>query len=230
MKRTITLLLFLIITTGLVISLFGEKEKKSIVVMTGKIKMDGLLNDAAWSKAVWYNIDDKNGTVEEGELRSYRAKFAFLKNKNILYFGYEATDKELIGDQSEDEIWQDDCVELWFNFKKAEYEEDPGYYQVGLAPTTSSKKPGIWIWRTEYDKDVLAKKSIKLAMKKTKKGWAIEAVIDLKGFVGGHPISKNATANVSVVNMDSDGERSHITWNGDTHYDTTYFVPLVIKK
>lgn len=209
----------------------GGAASRNVVVAPGTPQLDGALTDGAWESAGWYDLTEKTSRVETGAFKGFAGSFALLYDAEHIYFAFRAVDDKLIGTRSGADIWQDDAVEVWFNWQDARNAGEPGYYQVGLAPASATGKPAVWVWRTAPGADAAAMQGIELAARPAADGWTLEARMQRSAFAGAEPLPINATLNVSVVDRDVPGDGgdanwNHITWNGTEHLDPNQFVRL----
>lgn len=221
-----TLVMVMCAGTGLATAM-----NRNVVLKSGSAIPDGALDESVWASAVWNDFGPHNTHVENGAFKGFSGSFALAYDRDNLYFAFKAVDDKLVGTKSEANIWQDDCIELWLNFKGARAEGLPGYYQVGLAPMSASGGPASWVWRAAPGADTRAMQAIKVASKKTADGWVIEAALAKAGFDGAADNPYCATVNVSIVDRDIEGAGgdanwNHITWNGTDHKDANQFVRM----
>ncbi len=204
---------------------------RNVVVKRVTVQVDGVLDESAWKSAVWYDLNEDTAYAENGKFGDYSGAFALAYDADFIYFAYKAKDSKLIGTRTGENIWQDDCIEAWFSWKDARQESQPGYYQVGLAPLTSSGEPGTWVWRAAPGADTKALEGIEVAAVTTDEGWILEASMARAAFDIPAVLPINATFNLSVVNRDAEGSGgdanwNHLTWNGTVHSDANQFVRL----
>lgn len=204
---------------------------RNVIVKRGTAQVDAVLNDAIWKNAVWYDINEQTSFAENGKFANYSGSFAVAHDTDYVYFAYKANDSKLIGTRTGGNIWQDDCVEVWFNWKDARTEGEAGYYQVGLAPLSATGKPAAWVWRAAPGADSKALEGIKIASAPIDDGWILEASMGKSAFDVPKVPPINATFNVSVVNRDVEGSGgdtnwNHFTWNGTVHKDANQFVRM----
>jgi len=121
------LILFLILSILLATALYAADEEPGrpeykILRSTGKIVIDGVLDEADWSacesmgplKFPWYNYE-KHSSVQEVELEKTDVKI--LWDDNYLYVAYICEDKHIWADHynSNSPTYKDDCVEFFWN-------------------------------------------------------------------------------------------------------------------
>lgn len=237
---------------------FAHSEESTICIKTHtKIVIDGDLRDWArrvdksdWSallnikkgqmgnlmKAVPTYINILTSNVETGKIDSpqdYSAIFYTLWDDDNIYLAFIVIDDELIPEKEDENIWQDDCIEVWFDTRHdavtAEmFQEDE--YQIGLTAFVEKKQQALkWVWRNPYSEEVREK--IQVASVIFEGGYVIEAAIPIKAMRGLAPQEcKYVGFNVSGVDKDKDGVWTHITWSGKLHSDPTQFGHLYFME
>lgn len=214
------------------VTVLAAEEQVGLVELG--VTVDGDLSDPSWKAAVWYEFSEDTAYAENGGFKGFSGKFAVLKQGEYLYFAFDAEDDVLMNSRSGGDLWQDDCVEVWFNFGgQASAPHEKGYWQLGLAPTSASGEAALAIWRTAPGEDIKAWDNIKVASKQTDDGWTVEASMHLPS-MNAYPLPDGTTFNVSVVDRDvagagGDANWNHLTWHGQNHSDPSYFVPLVLE-
>jgi hypothetical protein len=121
------ILLLMIISTIFAASLFAADEEPgrpeyTIKRCTGKIVIDGILDEADWAAAPstgefkfpWYNYD-KRPETQKIELEKTEAKL--LWDDDFLYIYYTCEDKHIWADHydSDSQTYKDDCCEFFWN-------------------------------------------------------------------------------------------------------------------
>lgn len=157
-----------------------EKTEEARSMNAAKMtpQVDGDLSE--WKgKLITY---DSKKDLEFGEILSpedLEGWFGMSWDSGNLYFAAEITDDKMLATENPAEIYRGDCIELYLDTKtkgKNFAWGDKEYYQIGLAPGCSLGRPIAYAWFQNGEQPG----SIKMASKKTAKGYTIEVAIAAK--------------------------------------------------
>lgn len=212
-------------------TVWATSEQATICRKTdSKITVDGDLKE--WGKAVPAYVTKFTSHIEKGKVKDdsdFSMVFYTLYDDENFYFAAVITDDEVVAKQKGENIWQDDCVEIWLDDANDSntpimFADDD--YQIGFSPQSDSRKSTeTYIWRNPDPEPVM--KSMKVASALTGKGYIIEASIPIKVLNELDPKSQKVIGfNISVCDVDKDGVWTHITWSGKMHSDPRQFGEL----
>jgi hypothetical protein len=168
--------------------------------------------------------------------------YAGYDDKN-LYFAVKTVNKNVQGRFSGNAIWQDDCLELWFdagnkvNNEKNNMPKDPFKFQVNVTPMTDNKvESSAWVYRNPDEKAMeqlrssIKSKSV-LWEKDGNKGYMIELSVPIDKIKGLGKITAGKTIgfNVSLCNRDSANQWHQRVWTGTNPADAATWGKLVFK-
>ncbi len=91
-------------------------EAQNVVKARKAPVIDGLVNDKAWSKAEWHNLDQHIlGEVPKAD--DFEGRYKLLWNKRELFLLAEITDDVLNDTHADplDSYWDDDCLEIFID-------------------------------------------------------------------------------------------------------------------
>ncbi|MDD5645056.1 MAG: sugar-binding protein [bacterium] len=224
-----------------------ETPKKKFLCeeLNGRISIDG--NIADWIKEGYR--DELLGTVSkesgcyqsEGMIKDFidcSARFLVKHDRDNLYFLVVVTDNEICGQSSRASIWKNDCVEIWLDAKNNasfinNMPYNPNCFQINISPIVNGKEhPSIWIYRNDNASEL--KKQIKFFSKiiasDSGSGFLAEVKIPVSA-LGIAPLEKNQILgfNLSVSDVDTSKNWSHMLWNGTKEDDATEWGQLIIK-
>jgi hypothetical protein len=145
------------------------------------------------------------------------------------YFAAVVTDSEIVTQHEGEDIWQDDCVEIWLDGRHEAVTHTMMHddeYQIGISPKSKDRdKTLAWVWRNSKSEPVMAE--MKYASTLTETGYIIECAIPFSVLNGLKPkIYSSIGFNVTGVDKDKDEVWTHITWSGILHSDPTQFGDL----
>jgi hypothetical protein len=158
---------------------------------------NGVLIDKTCFNSGTYPNDYVNGMLYSGY------------DEDNIYFVIKVYNKEVTGKQSGVNIWQDDCLELWFDTSnktdtgKHNMPNDPEKYQISIAPMTNDKvEPTVWVYRNPDEKvsKLLAEKTVVKSVlwdKDGDKGYVLEGKIPIVNLAG---LDKIVSGNVVGFN------------------------------
>lgn len=143
-----------------------------------------------------------------------------------VYVAAIISDDQIVTQHEGADIWQDDCVELWFDCRhdavtRTLFQDDE--YQVGFSPNSQYRnQPVVWAWRNPKAEAVV--KAAQVASTMISGGYIIEAAIPWSSLQGCQPATgKMMGFNVSIVDKDEDQLWTHLTWSGQLHSDPSQF-------
>ncbi len=156
----------------------GSATKKFTIARSkNKIDVDGTLQQWDKNKFEKYDIEKD---LESGKISGpaeLSGAFGFQWDDENLYFAIDVTDGgEIVAKEKQKEIYKGDCVEIYLDFMtqgKNFIWGDKKNFQIGLAPDCATGGPAAYAWFQDTD----PKDNVKLAVKKTEKGYRMEAAI-----------------------------------------------------
>ncbi len=151
-------------------------KKLAIARAKKKIDVDGTLQQWDKNKFEKYDVekDLEFGTISDPA--DLAGAFGFQWDDENLYFAIDVTDDEIVAKEKQKDIYKGDCVEIYLDFMtqgKKFIWGNPENFQIGLAPDFATGGPATYAWFQDTD----PKENIKLAVKKTEKGYRMEAAI-----------------------------------------------------
>jgi len=150
-----------------------------------EVVIDGKLNE--------WDFENPGATIDKAENAIYGAdqwkgprdlsgKAQAMWDKDNLYFAFSVTDNKVYQEARGGDIWTGDHIELWLDtdldadYNEAVNSEDD--IQVGFSPGNFSDiPPVVYVWTPDISIDY--KKIVKIASRKTKKGYIIEAQLPI---------------------------------------------------
>jgi len=136
------------------------------------------------------------------------------------------TDDQVVSQHEGADIWQDDCLELWFDCRhdavtRTLFLDDE--YQRGLSPAGADRnRPLAWAWRNPRTAPVTA--AMTVASAAIPGGYLVEASVPWSVLQGCQPTSGGMIGfNLSLVDKDGDQVWTHLTWSGQLHSDPSQF-------
>ena len=151
-------------------------KKLAIARSKKKIDVDGTLQQWDMNKLEKYDIEKD---LESGKISGpaeLSGAFGFQWDDENLYFAIDVTTSEIVAKEKQKEIYKGDCVEIYLDFMtqgKNFIWGDKKNFQIGLAPDSADGGPTTYAWFQDVD----PKENVKLAVKKTEKGYRMEAAI-----------------------------------------------------
>lgn len=185
-----------------------------------------------WMRAYSNYMNSLSSKVEAGKvdnLMDFNMVFYTMWDEQNLYFAVIVTDAEVVTQHEGDNIWQDDCVEIWLDGRHEAVTHTMTHddeYQIGISPKSKYREKTLaWVWRNSKPEPVMA--AMKYASTLTEGGYVIEVSIPISALTGLKPkIGTTTGFNLSAVDKDEDEVWSHITWSGALHSDPTQFADL----
>ena len=185
-----------------------------------------------WMRAIPGHVNSITSRIEAGEIKDskdYSMVFYTMWDEQNFYFAAVVTDNEIISQHQGDNIWQDDCVEIWIDGRHdtityTMMQDDE--YQIGISPKSKYReKTMAWVWRNPKPEPLMA--ALEFASTLTSTGYIVEAAIPFSALKGIEPkIGSYVGFNVTGVDKDEDELWTHITWSGILHSDPTQFGDL----
>ena len=199
----------------------NPNDKIEVKRLDKKITVDSDLSDWAnsgYSQIALTATNNRNIEINIGSVRDdsdLSAVFFLGYDQKNLYIAGQIKDDSLVTSEKRDMIYEDDCVEIFFDTNNDGYyfDRNPYDYQLGIAPYGPDKKPQIWAWGYAQK----APDNIKYAARLTKDGYIVELAIpfeEINGF--GPEANKCAGFTISVHDRDADGKTKKLTWSIDS--------------
>jgi hypothetical protein len=186
-------------------------------------KIDGVLDEAAWSKATACPLNQAGQFYGFGKAELWKgpqdlsASLRFLWDDSCLYIGVEVTDDVFANVKADGNIWAGDGLQFLFDPARNQTEK-PGKYDAGFAVGT--KGPQAWYWLTGTSAvNAGLQSDITVAMKRGDKGNATyEVAIPWPKLAPFQPsVGANLGACMIVNEDDGPGRKSFIGWFGNPH-------------
>lgn len=182
-----------------------------------------------WMRAVPAHVNHIVSLVEAGTVSGpddFSASVYTMWDDDRWYIAAVVRDDQVVTQHDGENIWQDDCVELWIDGRHDAlthtlFQEDE--YQLGFSPASQYRNAAVaWAWRNARAQQVIGAMEVASAMTPT--GYIIEAAVPWKALQGLTPaIGGLIGFNLSIVDKDEDQVWTHVTWSGKTHADPTQF-------
>lgn len=182
-----------------------------------------------WMRAVPIYLNTTTSNIESGAIANTQDLAAIvytLWDDTQLYVAAVVQDDQVVTQHEGEDIWQDDCVELWLDCRHDAmthtlFQDDE--YQIGLSPTSRYRqRPLAWTWRNPRTEQVTG--ALQLASMLTPEGYIVEAAVPWRVLHGCKPsIGSMIGMNLSVVDKDEDQLWTHLTWSGQLHSDPSQF-------
>lgn len=142
------------------------------------------------------------------------------------YVAAVVTDDQVVTQHQGEDIWQDDCVEIWLDCRHDAvthtlFQDDE--YQLGFSPASKYRNQAVaWAWRNPRTEPVI--KAMQVASSMTARGYIIEAAVPWNVLHGCRPaVGGMVGFNISIVDKDEDQLWTHVTWSGGLHSDPSQF-------
>ena len=193
----------------------------SVKTLARNISIDGDLSDWTGSGAARIFLtskDNRNVEMTMGHVRDdsdISGQFFLGYDDKCLYIAGHVMDDDILSTKSGNELYKDDCVEIFFdtNGNGFFFDGNPNDYQLGIAPSGPGLKPQIWAWG--YVQKV--PDNIRYAVKPTKNGYDIEVRIpfdDIRDFGPGRNLKTGYS--ISIHDRDKYGKSKKLTWSIDS--------------
>lgn len=180
-------------------------------------------------RAVPAHVNALTANIETGTIsrpEDLSAVVYTMWDDHAFYIAAVVTDDEVVSQHEDKDIWQDDCLELWFDCRHdavthALFQDDE--YQLGFSPASRYRNRALaWAWRNPRPEPVI--KAMQVASSLTTNGYLIEAAVPWVVLQGCQPaIGGMIGFNISVVDKDEDELWTHLTWSGQLHSDPAQF-------
>lgn len=196
------------------------KKKAYAVKASGSVVIDGKLSD--WDKSKPISMKDESYFKEGLDWEGVEdlSGFAYLMwDEENLYLAAVINDKDpLMNRKKKRDIWNGDGIEMFLSVKPKADPERSGFkrgdYQVGFGTGDGvDNPPAIWNWQRRR-----TPKGSEIAVKKTKEGYILEAMIPWKFFSNEFVPSKGIKLGFDLAFDDADvagGRECQFIWNGD---------------
>ncbi len=190
---------------------------------TTALKLDGVLDEAAWARATPCHLDQTDQYYGIGATGLWKgpddlsATLRCLWDDQYLYIGVQVTDDVFVNTKAGGEIWAGDGLQFLFDPKRDQAEK-PGKYDAGFAVGTNG--PQAWYWLTASPSVPAGlQKDIVVAMKRGEKGNATyEVAIPWSKLAPFEPMVGADLGACMIANEDDgSGRRSFIGWFGNPH-------------
>lgn len=153
-----------------------EHKKLYIKLLREPIVIDGEVSD--WKKAKWIQLSNRKN-LEFGEISSEQdltVKFAAYYERQWLFIAVDVVDDDVCNRQAESNIWQEDCVELYFDPENNGLVwGDVRDYQIGFSPVAVEEKLQKWSW---FQQEEPADAYVYAKSRLHKKGYTMEIAIN----------------------------------------------------
>jgi hypothetical protein len=169
----------------------------------GKMTVDALLSE--WPAASFTDVSDLRDYMETGEVSKLKkvgwkdaegkrrdlppapktaaglkpadlgAQFAVSWDDRYLYIAADVRDNEIVNDQSGQDIWKDDCLEIYLDPQGRGFNwGDPASFQIGFAPTSAAGRPAVWSW---FQKRAPTSDEMKASLRPYEDGYQAEIAL-----------------------------------------------------
>lgn len=209
--------------------------------ITSPVKLDAKLDE--WKFAVPQVVD-----VEEQLYSVFKGDWTgpddcsgivyIMYDDKYIYVAGEFKDEKLIAGQTAGSIWQDECLEIFFDPQNIDIDATAGHsihYQFGFAPSGPSDKPQVWNWcnpnagKAQQDCSSYVSLASKLLSPYT--GYILEASIEISELDDLKDIIEPGTVigyHIAIDDADDNIERDlQITWSSYEAHDQLHFGDLI---
>lgn len=156
-----------------------EAPKMTIPHEKETIKIDGNLDD--WDSIPLLELKASQHR-ELGEIQGdsdLSVKLYFSWDEDFLYMGARVVDDSFMANRKKDQIWKDDCLELFFDPDKDGMAwGNPKDVQLGFSPSADLQGIRNWAWFQGYDPS--ERGEITEGIQKQEDGYSLEAAISWK--------------------------------------------------
>ena len=181
------------------------------------IRVDGRLDD--WDRSAPVLIGKEQGTSVQGSIRDdadlSAAVYSTFDEQNV-YFAAEVTDDVLAVPFSGTDIWQNDCIELWFDCRRDSFGPgqfgEPDDYQIVISAAEGDGVTQFHVYRNVKTAYLCAASEV--ACSRRDEGYTIEGRFPLAAFEGmAGKAGQFIGLNVSVCDNDGKSFTQHL-WSG----------------
>jgi len=186
------------------------------------VKVDGKLDDLAWTVAPWQLFGAKDATVPADNDADASVKFSVVADENYLYFAaHISDDKVQSNENTRCDVWNDDSVEVYVdmgNEKANAYDVNDAQITIGADTIDAAPDPkvtagllGGCVGLTQGP----ATGTIAVG-KKTNEGWDVEAAIPWKNAGWSVKLKDGLVIGFNVQYNDDDdkgGRDSKLIWS-----------------
>lgn len=180
-------------------------------------------------KGDWTGPDDCSGTVY------------MMYDDKYIYVAGEFKDEKLIAGQTDGNIWQDECLEIFFDPEDIELEKPACcqiHYQFGFAPSGPGDKPQVWNWCNpnsgKAQQDCSGYVDIASEVLDPYTGYILEASVEIAELDDLKDIIEPGTVigfHIAIDDADENAERDlQITWSSYEAHDQLHFGDLVFGE
>jgi hypothetical protein len=180
-------------------------------------------------KGDWTGPDDCSGIVY------------IMYDDKYIYVAGEFKDEELIAGQTAGNIWQDECLEIFFDPENIDIDAAAGHlvhYQFGFAPSGPSDEPQVWNWCNpkagKAQQDCSGYVNIASKVLDPYTGYILEASIEIAELDNLKDIIEPGTVigyHIAIDDADDNIERDlQITWSSYEAHDQLHFGDLVFGE
>ena len=182
-----------------------------------------------WMRAAPIHLNALTGRVEAGTVDGpddFSAMIYPLWDEGHFYVAAVVTDNQVVTQHEGADVWQDDCLELWFDCRHDAvthtlFQDDE--YQLGFSPASQSRNRAIgWTWRNPNSEPVTHAMQVASAL--IPGGYVLEASVPWQTMQGCRPtVGSLMGFNISMADKDEDQLWTHVTWSGQLHSDPSQF-------
>ena len=214
----------------------GEPLEAQAFRASGAVSIDASLEE--WDGVVPAEIN----TVEQINVRpelwdgtdDASVQVFCMWDDDTIYIAAVATDDIPTFDQIEANIWQQDCIEMFFGPENAEAQPEgwphETHYQFGLAPGGPADDPQKYTWCDPDGNANHVPDYVEIAsdVSDPYDGYVIEASISLDGTtILAEKVAEGNVIGYHISMDDADGQGNspdcHITWSGGEPHDDGFF-------
>ena len=183
--------------------------------LASPMTVDGDLADWQHPEAVTLTPVSRRN-VESGYIRDERdASVQVLMGwrEGLLYAAGAVLDDELVTGRSGEEIYQDDCLELFWDLDQNGFRFDgnPGDVQLGVAPGGPDGVRQVWLWGAHKR----APEEVQAVVRPTPGGFVFEIGVPLALLPELRP-GRPVGFSVAYHDRDADGKAAKLQWSVDT--------------
>jgi cellulose/xylan binding protein with CBM9 domain/uncharacterized protein DUF5060/cellulase (glycosyl hydrolase family 5) len=197
----------------------------SIPKQKAPVTIDGDLAD--WAGTTFIPVEPMVGDTR----KTCSFQFAITHDNVNLMVACKVRDDELIRMNKGDNVWKDDCVELWIDAHKTASKfynmpNHPGLYQINFAPPASGSGEAEVVFFRNPGSSEKIRQGVKAVSKKTAEGYDMEISIPLAALRGADKaLAPKMGFNISICDADKGSEKKpiwyHLLWQGSKEEDAT---------
>ena len=221
------------------------KTGEPLIIECGKItapvKIDGKLDEWKFAEPATVDVKEQLYSVFQGDWKDAddcSGVIYMMYDDTYIYVAGEFKDEELIAGQSASNIWQDECLEIFFDPQNVEMAKPACcniHYQFGFAPSGPNDKPQVWNWcnpnpaKAQQACDSYVKLASDISDPYT--GYTLEASIEIAELDDLKDIIAPGTVigfHIAIDDADENIERDlQITWSSFEAHDQLHFGDLI---